>query len=211
VGLVRRTACVLALAVATVAGCGARPQPFPGSAAPLTGTGTPAASTSPTSSATPGPSGSPLPAVPTVFRPLTASGFGVSVSLPVPDGWVREPSASAGLIRTDVDLRTPEVLLRIDLSARGSGSARDAATRNEAATRLTGYQRIAITPVTGVGDDAADWAFTFERDGTRRVVDRQIVAGTAGIAVYYSAPTALYERYLPVWQRAVRGLSITTS
>jgi hypothetical protein len=103
------------------------------------------------------------------------------------------------------------VVLRIDLSDRGTGSAEDAAVRNEAAASLPGYRRLAITPVPGVGDDAVDWAFTFVRDGRRQVVDRQILAGTARIAVYYSAPVALYQRYLPVWQRAAQGLTITTS
>jgi len=149
--------------------------------------------------------------VPADFSPLTRSGFGVAISMPAPDGWARKPSSSSGLIRTDVDLENPEVLLRVDLSARDAGSAADFARGNEAAARLPEYRRIAITPVDGVGDDAVDWTFTFVRDGTRQVVDRQILAGTAAVAVYYSAPVALYQRYLPVWQRAVRDLTIATS
>jgi hypothetical protein len=140
---------------------------------------------------------------------VTTTGFGVTVTAPAPAGWTSTPSRSDALIRTDVGLQDPEVLLRIDLSARGPGSAEDAAVRNESATRLEGYRRIGITKVAGVGD-AVDWAFTFERDGTRQVVDRQILAGTAAVAVYYSAPSALYQRYLPVWERAVRDLAITT-
>jgi hypothetical protein len=138
-------------------------------------------------------------------------GFGVTVTVPVPADWVRKPSSTGGLIRTDVDLEDPQVLLRIDLSARGAGSAADGAVRNEAGAALPGYRRLAISPVSGVGDDAVDWSFTFVRGGLRQVVDRQILAGTAGIAVYYSAPSGLYQRYLPVWQRAVRQLTITTS
>jgi hypothetical protein len=228
VAVVRRVGVVLLLALAGVAGCGTRSATLPGAAAPLTRTGTvtPGPTTRTPAPASPtrtadgpsadGPSAdSPtptaLPAVPTDFRTVTTSGFGVTVALPVPAGWARTPSTSAGLIRTDVDLVNPEVLLRVDLSARGAGSAQDAAIRNESATRLSAYRRIGITRVPGVGDDAVDWAFTFQRDGTRQVVDRQILSGQAAVAVYYSAPGELYQRYLAVWERAVRGLSITTS
>lgn len=222
----RRVGCalVLALATATATACGVRPVEVPGAAAPVTATapagttptasvptgGTPIPTGSARPSSTPTPTAS-LPPVPVDYETLRMSGFGVGVALPVPVGWTRTPSSTGGLIRTDVGLESPTVVLRIDLSARGAGSARDAAVRNEAATTLPGYRRLGITPVPGVGDDAVDWAFTFVRDGRRQVVDRQILAGTAGIAVYYSAPVALYQRYLPVWQRAARGLTITTS
>jgi hypothetical protein len=221
VAAVRRVGFVLLLALAAGTGCGTRPATISGAAAPLTGTATPtapatSAPTSPTPPApttpmTPSPTPIPLPPVPTDFRTLTTSGFGVTVALPVPADWTRKPSTPPGLVRTDVDLVDPQVLLRLDLSARGPGSAEDVAARNESATRLTGYRRIGITRVPGVGDDAADWAFTFQRDGTRQVVDRQVLSGQAAVAVYYSAPSDLYQRYLPVWERAVRGLSITTS
>lgn len=204
VAAVRRVGVVLLLALA--AGCAIRPDVVPGNAAPITGS--PAGATPPTR---PTPSGSPLPPVPSDFGALTMTGSGVTVTLPVPAGWTRKPSSANGLDRTDVDLQDPEVLLRVDLAARGQGSAEAGAIRNESATRLAGYRRLGITAVPGVGDDAVDWTFTFERDGTRRVVDRQILSGTAGVAVYYSAPQDLYARYLPVWQRAVRDLKITTS
>lgn len=211
----RRIGVVLLLALAA-AGCAIRPDVVPGNAAPITRSPAPAGSTpstpaGSTASTTASPTGSPLPPVPTDFRSVEMSGFGVSVTLPVPSAWTRKPSNSGGLDRTDVDLQNPEVLLRIDLSARGQGTAEAGAVRIESASRLAGYRRLDITPVPGVGDDAVDWTFTFERDGTRQVVDRQILAGGAGVAVYYSAPQNLYERYLPVWQQAVRGLRITTS
>jgi eukaryotic-like serine/threonine-protein kinase len=218
---VRRVAGMLVLAVAVATGCGVRPAEVAGAAAPVTGTGPPPATRSPTPASSPSssgpttaPSSPPVttpPPVPEEYQTLTMRGFGATVRLPVPASWVRKPSSTGGLIRTDVDLEDPQVLLRIDLSARGSGSAADGAVRNEAGAALPGYRRLAITPVAGVGDDAADWTFTFVRDGLRRVVDRQILAGTAGIAVYYSAPDPLYQRYLPVWQRAVEQLTITTS
>ncbi|HEV7658201.1 MAG TPA: hypothetical protein VGP36_26170 [Mycobacteriales bacterium] len=201
----RRVGVVLVLALAAGTGCAIRPDVVPGAAAPLTATD----STGPASTDSPTPSGSPLPPVPNDFRTLTMTGFGVTVTLPVPRDWAATPSKPDGLTRTDVDLQTPEVLLRIDLSARGPGSAADGAVRNEQDTTLADYRRLAITPVDGVGEDAADWTFTFVRNGTRQVVDRQIVDGDGGIAVYYSAPIELYKRYLPVWNQAVQGLTIT--
>jgi hypothetical protein len=223
VAAVWRVGVVLLLALAATAGCGTRSATIPGAAAPLTRTGTvtpgpttpmpaprnPSPSTDSPTADSPTPTA--LPPVPTDFRTVTMNGYGVTVALPVPAGWTRKPSTPPGLTRTDVDLVNPQVLVRIDLSARGPGSAQDAAIRNESATRLGDYRRIAITRVPGVGDDAVDWAFTFQRDGTRQVVDRQILSGPAAVAVYYSAPAELYQRYLPVWERAVRGLSIRTS
>ncbi|HST66069.1 MAG TPA: hypothetical protein VLM05_12845 [Mycobacteriales bacterium] len=181
----RRLWVVLVLAAA---GCAVRPETVPGAAAPLTAT-------------------SPAPQ----FSTLTMSGSGVTVAVPVPAGWTRKASTTAGITRTDVDLVDPQVLLRIDLSARGPGSARDGAVRTERSADLAAYHRLDITPVPDVGDDAVDWTFTFDRDGTRRVVDRQVLSGPAVVAVYFSAPQELYQRYLPVWQHAVEALSITTS
>lgn len=206
--MVRRVGRVLVgVLVLAAAGCGVRPDQVPGAAAPITATASPSASPS----ASAGPSGTGLPPVPTEFSPLRTSAFGVSVTLPVPTDWTSKPSRTGELDRVDVDLEDPEVFLRIDVTARGPGSAEEGARRNESTSRLPGYHRIGITAVDGVGDDAADWAFRFERDGTRQVIDRQIVAGDGGIAVYYSAPEPLYQRYLPVWQRAVDQLAITTS
>lgn len=211
----RRVGVVLLVALAASSGCATKPAVIPGNAAPITGSAagmTPAPITGSAAGTTPAtPSGSPLPPVPADFRALTMTGFGVSVTLPVPSGWTGKPSSATGLNRTDVDLQNPEVLLRVDLSARGPGSAEAAAIRTESGTQLAGYQRLDIAAVSGAGDDAVDWTFTFERDGSRRVVDRQILSGTAGVAVYYSAPQDLYARYLPVWQRAVRDLEIKTS
>jgi hypothetical protein len=206
--VVRRVGRVLAgVLVLAAAGCGVRPEQVPGAAAPITAS--PSGSGGPSASGSSG--GAQLPPVPTGFSPLRTSAFGVSVTVPVPADWTSKPSRTSGLDRVDVDLENPEVLLRVDVTTRGPGSAEDGARRNESATRLPGYHRIGITAVDGVGDDAADWAFTFERDGTRQVIDRQIVAGDGGIAVYYSAPEQLYQRYLPVWRRAVDQLVITTS
>jgi hypothetical protein len=213
VGAVRRVGVVLLFAVAAVTACGVRPEQVPGAAAPITATASASASARPSTGATasPGPGGTALPPVPTEFDPLNTTAFGVSVMLPAPADWTPKPSRTAGRDRMEVDLGDPDVLLRVDVTARGEGSAADGARRNESTAGLPGYRRIGITPVDGVGDDAVDWAFTFERDGTRRVIDRQIVAGDAGVAIYYSAPEQLYQRYLPVWQRAVDQLAITTS
>lgn len=208
---------LLAAAAALVAGCSAAPQSVPGQAAPLTASPSATRTTGPATSTpktpeTAGTTAAPLPPVPTAYETLQMTAFGVTVRLPVPAGWVRKPGGPAGIVRTDVDLQDQQVVLRVDLTARPSGSARDGTLRNEAGIGLAGYRRLAITDVAGVGDDAVDWTFTFVRDGvTRQVVDRQIQSGTAVVAVYYTAPTQLYDRYLPVWEKAVRELVIGSS
>jgi hypothetical protein len=205
---------LVAAAAALVAGCAAPPQTVPGQAAPVTAG---PSVTRPTGPATATPkttetAGTPLPPVPTAYQTLEMTAFGVTVRLPVPAGWPRTPGGPAGIVRTDVDLEDWPVKLRVDLTARESGNARDAVRRNEKGIGLEGYRRVAITDVAGVGDDAVDWTFIFVRDGvTRKVVDRQIQSGTAVVAVYYSAPTQLYERYKPVWEKAARELVIRSS
>jgi hypothetical protein len=199
------------------AGCAAAPQAVPGQAAPVTATASATRTTGPPTTApkkpsTTGTSGTPLPPVPTAYQALEMTGFGVAVRLPVPDGWRRTTGGPTGIVRTDVDLPDQPVKLRVDLTAREPGTARDAAVRNEAGLGLDGYHQLAITDVAGVGDDAVDWTFTFVRAGVpRQVVDRQIQSGPAVVAVYYSAPTQLYARYLPVWEKAVRELVIRSS
>jgi hypothetical protein len=146
--------------------------------------------------------------VPPSYTPFRLSGAGVTISVPVPTGWQRSSTAT----RVDFRDATGQILLRVELQQRTASSARqawEAADRNARAT-FQGYQLLGITDVPGVGDTAADWRFSFERDGVRRrVVDRGILSGDAGLAVYYSAPEPHYRRLAPVWDTAIAGLSIT--
>lgn len=194
----RRVEVVLLVAVAAT-GCAVRTETVPGPAAPLTATASPA---------TPAPG-----ATPTAFRTVSMNGSGLSVTFPVPDDWTAAQSRTAALSRTDVKLGD-DVLLRVDLTARGQGTARAGAEAAEAAIRpdRPNYRRLGLESVTDTGDDAVDWTFSYDLDGTpARVIDRQIVSGPGGIAVYLRAPARDYARYLPVWQRAAGELLVRTS
>jgi eukaryotic-like serine/threonine-protein kinase len=201
----RRAGIVLLVALAA-AGCTVRTETVPGQAAPLTATGSPAPTT-PTPTPTPS-------ATPTAFRTVTMTGAGLSITFPVPDDWSLDQSRTGELSRTDAAVGA-EVLLRVDLTARGSGTARAGAESVEASIKphRSGYTRLGIADVDGVGDDAVDWSFRYQLAGgtPARVIDRQILSGSGGIAVYLRAPADSWDRYLAVWQRTTRDLSITTS
>lgn len=209
----RRVGVVLLLALAT-AGCGARTETVPGPAAPLTATGTPTSTQSAPSTPAGTPSASPAKTqAPADLRIVTMTGAGLSLTFPVPDSWTLTSSRTAALSRTDVAL-ADKVLLRVDLTARETGTARSGAEGAEAglSSSRPGYRRLDIADVAGVGDDAVDWLFSYDQDGTpARVVDRQILSGAGMIAVYLRAPTASWARYLPVWQRTATDLVIAPS
>jgi hypothetical protein len=201
---------VLLVAVA-VTGCGVRTGTVPGPAAPLTATASP--TTSPTTSPTASPTTPASSTTPTAFRNVSMAGFGLSITFPVPDAWTLSRSQTDTLTRTDVKVGD-DVLLRVDLTAREPGTARAGAEAAE--TRIKplrpNYRRLGLADVDGAGDDAVDWTFSYDLDGTpARVIDRQIASGPGGVAVYLRAPARDYARYLPVWQRTARELSITTS
>jgi hypothetical protein len=141
------------------------------------------------------------------------TGSGLSITFPVPDAWTISSSRTADLSRTDVKVGD-DVLLRVDLTAPAPGTARAGAEAAEARIRpgRPNYRRLGLTDVTDVGDDAVDWTFSYDLNGTpARVIDRQIVSGPGGIAVYLRAPARDYARYLPVWQRTAGELDIRTS
>jgi hypothetical protein len=206
-------AALAALLVTLLAGCAAAPTRIAGDPAPLTASGSAslpanASGASPTSPPSTSPASTASPIVPPSYTPFRLSGAGVTISVPVPTGWQRSGNAT----RVDFRDATGQILLRVELQQRMASTARqawEAADRNARAT-FQGYRLLGITDVPGVGDSAADWRFSFERDGVRRrVVDRGILSGDAGLAVYYSAPEPHYRRLAPVWDTAIAGLSIT--
>lgn len=223
-----RAAATLLVAAAVLAGCARQPElvvGVPGPVTPVpsaTTATTPAPSTPAASSRSPAPTPSrgpgtaaptstapPVPVLPATYTSLSFSGLDTTVTLPVPVGWTRRATARG----YDYGDPTETLLLRVDLTAPNGPTARAglAAYEPTAAANLTGYRRAAIVDVTGVGDSAVDWSFTFTgvQAMTRRVIDRQIVAGKAGIAVYFSALDRDYTAMLTIWDRAVRNLVIS--
>jgi hypothetical protein len=200
-----RTAAGIALIAALLPACAPEPRKTEGTAAPLTATATATASRTPSA-----PSRSPsagLPPVPTAYEQYRLTASGITVALPVPADWARKATPRG----SDFDLQSPDVLLRVEVTPRKGATAREgwAAYEPGVRSRLSGYRLLGIQDVSTVGDSALDWFFTFIRDGDRRVVNRLIVSGGADIAVYYTAPAGLYDRYLPVWTTAVQGLQIS--
>ena len=211
-----RTAAGIALIAALLPACVQQPRRTEGTAAPLTATPSATAAgsgtaTAPASRTPAAPSRSPsatgLPPVPTAYEQYRLTASGIAVTLPVPADWARKATPRG----SDFDLESPEVLLRVEVTPRKGATAREgwAAYEPGVRSRLPGYRLLGTRNVSTVGDSALDWFFTFVRDGDRRVVDRLIVSGGAEIAVYYTAPAGLYDRYLPVWTTAVQGLQIS--
>ena len=197
----RRVGVVLVAALA-LTGCGVRTETVPGPAAPLTA--------SPSTTAPAG--GTPTGPTPAGFRTVSMTGSGLTITFLVPDDWTVARSRTADLARTDAGVGDA-VLLRVDLTARSTGTARSWVEGNEADNMhlRPAYDRRDIVDVRGVGDDAVDWTFSYDQAGTPvQVIDRKILSGPGEVAVYLRAPVGDYARYLPVWRRATTALLIRT-
>lgn len=213
----RRGPVLLVAAAALVAGCAAAPQVVPGSPAPLApAPATPTRSSAPPASSSP-PAGStsssppasrPAPVLPAAYETFELEGQGVTVALPVPTGWRRTPN-TAGYDFVDP---TGRLLLRLNLTAREPGTVRQAWERLEpsVARKLTNYRRLDARDVPDFFDGALDWTFRYDDPtGEQQVVDRLLVAGAAGVAIYFRAPRADFARLLPIWDRAQQGLAVS--
>lgn len=218
------TAVLLAAAVLT--GCARQPQLVTGAPAPVTpvptatpvsptatATGTPTAPAGPSRTPSrPAATTSPPPAVPTLptaYTSLEFTDLDTTVRLPVPVGWTKTRTARG----YDFGDPTETLLLRAEITARTGADARSGLTAYEptVAASLPNYRRAGIADVSGVGDSAVDWTFTFTgvQKLPRRVIDRMIVSGPAGIAVYFSALDRDYAAVRGVWNEAVNGLVIS--
>ena len=206
---------LVAAAAVLVAGCAAQPVVVAGSPAPLTPvpTGT---TLSPTRSPAPPASTSsaagptrPAPVLPAAYETLELANHGVTVRLPVPVGWARTRTPRG------YDLGDPSgtLLIRVDVTARATGqTARQSWASFEPTTarQLAGYRLLGTRDVAGVGESALDWSFTFDGNGGRRqAIDRLLVSGPAGVAVYFSALERDFDRLLPIWNKARDGLTVS--
>jgi eukaryotic-like serine/threonine-protein kinase len=197
-----------AVLVAAVAGCTAGPTSVSGQPGPLTApTGT-AAVSRPAPVQTP--SGTAV--LPTAYGPETLTRYGVTMTLPVPADWSKDVRDDGVVNYGDPSGR---LLLRLDIRQRSGDAVGLTPERAwveaepEGSKRLANYRRIAITAATGPGDSAADWTFTFDRGVRRQVVSRAIFVGAETITVYFSTEQTLYESMLPVFDRAMAGLTIS--
>jgi eukaryotic-like serine/threonine-protein kinase len=214
------TVAVAVALLGSLTGC-ARPvpehvsgDPAPITAAPTSSTGGPSRtagrpSTGTTSQA---PTVPPAPTLPDAYQTLSVTKLGATLSLSVPQGWLQSRRDGPGeSVQYDFRDPTNQVLLRILAGPRTAQTARAGweAYEKDARASFPGYRLIGISDVIGPGDSSADWKFSFLRDGVRRrVIDRSIVAGDAGFAVYYSAPERFYGPMEAVWDMAVGRLTV---
>jgi hypothetical protein len=147
--------------------------------------------------------------LPAAYETLELAVHGVTVRLPVPVGWRRSRTTRG----YDLGDPTGTLLLRIDVTERTAGQTMREAwaiLEQQTARDLPGYQLLDDRDVPGFFDGALDWTFLFDGNGGRRqVVDRLLVSGPAGVAIYFSAVRADFARLLPVWTRARDGLTIS--
>jgi hypothetical protein len=204
---------LLAAAAALMAGCAAAPQVVPGNPAPLSPVPATPTSAAPASSSPSGPAGTgstatrPPATPPARYETYQLTAHGVTVKVPVPAGWTRTATA----LGADFGDPSGTLLLRINVTPRTPGqTVRQSWQAVETGQRLPGYQRLDARDVTGYFDGALDWTFLFDGNGGRRqVVDRLLVSGPAGIAIYFSAPRADFARLLPIWNEAKDGLAVS--
>jgi len=208
---VRRVGPVAAVLAASLAGCTPPPpERFPGDPAPVTvaqSGGTAPAPTRQAGSPTP----TDVPQLPTGYQGFELTGHGVTARLTVPSGWLRKPiSARPGAVGTDFVDPSGMQLFRVEITGRvGDRTARQGFEAYEPTVGLPDYRRLDLVDVPGVGESAVDWSFTFAgAGGLQRVVDRMVVQGTAGVAVYYRTVQRDFERLVPIWQQAVARLVI---
>ncbi|WUI00769.1 protein kinase [Spirillospora sp. NBC_00431] len=157
------------------------------------GAGTRAGNTTPSGPATTGkPSTKPSDGLPAGFR-LHKDRSGYSV--PVPAGWSGPERKQGGDY-----FRSPDrgAYLQIDQTDDPGESAIDDWERQARAPRFDGYKKIKIAPTgdqppvpdTGDGDESADWEFTYDGSGGRRmhILNRGFVANGHGYAILLCAP-----------------------
>jgi hypothetical protein len=211
---------VAAVLAAAVAGCTpGPPEPIAGDPAPVTVAPTGSVTSAPTR-----PPGSPTPAgvpqLPTGYQGFELTVHGVTAWLPVPSGWSppKRYSRSSGAqgvppaVVTDFDDPTGAQRLRVEIMARQAPTAQKGFEAYEPmlAGDLDDYERLGrVEVVPGVGESAVDVRFTFTSGEDRRLqqaVDRMIVLGSAGVAVYYRTLQRDFKRLEPIWRHAVDRL-----
>jgi hypothetical protein len=142
------------------------------------------------------------------------TGFGTTITLPVPSDWIRTDTTQAR--RSTMDLAPPNgsdlLHIRIDLTPRGRGNADDVARALAAAAKPRGYRYPSFMEVDEYGDDAVDWYYTYDRDGILMdVLDRVILAGTAQLAVQIRYPKELGGTYQQILGKVYGGMKVTES
>jgi tRNA A-37 threonylcarbamoyl transferase component Bud32 len=182
-----------------------------GTAGPTTPVTTAPVTTPPTT-ATPSPTATtPPPPVPDGYHLENVPDRGYSV--PVPDGWIRQPQGPNG--DDEVNWISPDQKSGLKVSALdfGSTSPYEHFLNLEPATnsQVDGYHRERLDPTEQFGDPAAIWEFTFR--GTKRTFHAIDLgfgkAGRTEYAIYLSAPDADWQKHRPVFDTALAGFRLS--
>jgi hypothetical protein len=146
----------------------------------------PAATSSPTPSITRG--------ALEVYRLADADGPGSAIEIPVPSSWaVSRDKERASYRRGDLLLETDRVPI----------TQEDALSGLQAIAGQQGGTAVEHAPI--ADRDAAEWDFTYERDGVpRRVTVVGLGAGDALVTVRFEAPVAEFERDRGVLDEALK-------
>jgi hypothetical protein len=208
----RRTvpAAVLGLLALALTACNdaSRPDTLPGPAAPavtISATATGSASGTPTETT---PSKPPAkPANPATYADFFRDGMGTLV----PAGWTKNQDAAD---HTDFRDASGELLLR--LSAGFSQTRPDAYLKQLAATTAKNYPGYKLIKLTGTEPrqsqfPAAEWEFTFVKDGVTRhvvlaAVGMSAQADLTGGQIYYSAPVEYFDTIADAYLHALNGV-----
>jgi hypothetical protein len=180
---------VAAAAVVLAGGALALNHDSSGTAAPAA----PARTTAPAATTRPSAAAAPTSAATT--KPATKAGSytdpAIGWSVDVPQGWNRK-TVDAGTRFTDPSSgRYVLIATRYPAGPSAVGAWRDAEGSFRSSHR--GYQRIRLETISGDAArgaaDAADWEFTYDGGGrTLHALDRALVFGKRGYAVYVQAP-----------------------
>jgi hypothetical protein len=142
--------------------------------------------------------------LPSGFRPFQHPG-GFSVT--VPQGWTPERPKTGIIDLNDPDSSRFLRLIRADSSV--SALSQLASAEPGFAKRHGDYQRLRLEKVSYRDHDAADWEFTFSRNGVlRHVLYRAIVADGASYAVYLSTAASEWAASRRIFDVAARTLDL---
>ncbi|OMI33355.1 serine/threonine-protein kinase [Streptomyces sparsogenes] len=173
--------------------------------------------------ARPGPSGSSASNAPTYTIPPLPAGYHrvqleeFGVSLPVPDGWNRQPNSSPdGTVDDTQEVRflDPTQKVRLMVNVLDSAGPNQVRHFEELETKLKetypGYERMRMQPTKYRGQPGAIWEFKFQgRERWYRAIDLGFgVEGGKEYAIYLSAPADEWGDYLPVFRNVKEGFKI---
>ena len=140
--------------------------------------------------------------VPTGWTIYRDPGLGWTVA--VPNGWTRS-AASDGTRFTDP---SGDRYLLVATRYPAGSSAIGAWQDSERAFRSshTDYQRLRLASIdVGGARDAADWEFTYTEGGAAlHAIDRALVFGNRGYALYFQTHADQWDASQPLWQRLQR-------